>query len=228
MEERGILKVWNDQKGFGFIAPVSGGPDVFAHISVVRGDCRPVVGNAVLYVAVRDANGRLCAGHVRLDAPMMLDRPAIRRRPQPQIKAPTPSKALLRPAEGKQYYSRSGPIRQLGFKLMALLLLVGLPMWGCLQVLLERHSLFPLLAYSLLSLVTFFLYWNDKQSAIKGRRRTPENTLHLCELAGGLCSPLLWPLPCRRAAVAGWQRRLPAQSAASRGGCPWAPAWPRR
>ena len=44
MERRGTLKSWNDLKGFGFIRPEQGGEDVFAHISVVHGERRPLVG----------------------------------------------------------------------------------------------------------------------------------------------------------------------------------------
>lgn len=38
-----------------------------------------------------------------------------------------------------------------------------------------------------ISLLTFWLYFDDKQRAQSGRWRTPESTLHLCELLGG------WP-----------------------------------
>jgi CspA family cold shock protein len=33
---RGTVKVFNSQKGYGFIQPQSGGKDVFVHISVVE------------------------------------------------------------------------------------------------------------------------------------------------------------------------------------------------
>ena len=44
-----------------------------------------------------------------------------------------------------------------------------------------------MLLYPLVSVLCFILYWCDKNSAQQGRQRTPENTLHLVELAGG------WP-----------------------------------
>ena len=187
MEQRGTLKSWNDQKGFGFIRPQQGGEDVFAHISAVHGERRPLVGDRVVYVSGRDPQGRLRAEHLRLDAPLTLDQPAIRQRPGSQRK-PDEQQARPRPtapAAGKparQFVA--GNIQQHPHKLLLFGLLCLLPLAGSL---LRLGAVLPLAIYAVASLLTFVLYWRDKHSALKDRWRTPEPTLHFFELAGG------WP-----------------------------------
>lgn len=187
MEQRGTLKSWNDQKGFGFIRPEQGGEDVFAHISAVHGERRPLVGDRVLYVSGRDPQGRLRAEHLRLDAPLTLDQPAIRQRPGSQRK---PAEQQARPratarAAGKPARQLvAGNIQQLPLKLVLFGLLCLLPLAGSL---LRLGAVLPLAIYVVASLLTFVLYWRDKHSALKDRWRTPETTLHFFELAGG------WP-----------------------------------
>ena len=179
MERRGILKSWNDDKGFGFIQPEGGGAQVFVHISAVRGDRRPQAGETVLYVPGSDAQGRARAQHMR-HAGLAVDRPAIRRKPVQAGKpaaAANPGKAARVPAEG---------IRDLPLKLSLLAALCVLPAWGSLALLAEG-VVWVVLAYPLVSLFSFCQYWMDKQSAQKGRWRTPENSLHIAELLGG------WP-----------------------------------
>ncbi|EWC39518.1 DUF1294 domain-containing protein [Stutzerimonas stutzeri] len=187
MEQRGTLKSWNDQKGFGFIRPEQGGEDVFAHISAVHGERRPLVGDRVLYVAGRDPQGRLRAEHVRLDAPLALDQPAIRQRPASQGQATRQANAPHPAGRSRDKPSRrlvASGIQYLPAKLVVFVLLCLLPLVGSL---LRLGTALPLVIYTGASLLTFLLYWRDKHSALKDRWRTPETTLHFFELAGG------WP-----------------------------------
>lgn len=184
MEQRGTLKSWNDQKGFGFIRPEQGGEDVFAHISAVHGERRPLVGDRVLYVTGRDPQGRLRAEHLRLDAPLTLDQPAIRQRPARSHSTGKRESGRGRPARRLV----AGNVQQLPLKLALFALLCLLPLLGSLH---RLGSALPLALYAVASLLTFFLYWRDKHSALKDRWRTPETTLHLFELAGGWPGALL-------------------------------------
>ncbi|MBB2496212.1 DUF1294 domain-containing protein [Aquipseudomonas ullengensis] len=187
MEQRGVLRSWNDDKGFGFITPERGGEDVFVHISAMRGDQRPQVGQPVLFLAGKDGQGRLRAEHMRGEG-LSLDRPAIRRKPKPTGSAkPAPPKAAPRQPARPARQEPSTGIQALPLKLLVLAGLCLLPLLGALQLLRDNGAIWALGVYPLLSLISFLQYWNDKQSAQKGRWRTPENTLHITELLGG------WP-----------------------------------
>ena len=62
----GIVKFFNTQKGFGFIAPVDGGNDVFVHISAVEkaGMASLREGQKVNYDVVTE-RGKLAAGNLK-------------------------------------------------------------------------------------------------------------------------------------------------------------------
>jgi cold shock CspA family protein len=50
MRIEGTLTKWNDDRGFGFITPTQGGPEVFAHISAFpRGGQRPRLGERLSF-----------------------------------------------------------------------------------------------------------------------------------------------------------------------------------
>lgn len=70
MREQGRLTDWNDDRGFGFITPLSGGVTVFAHVSQFPRDLRrPEVLDLVSYVLASDDGGRLQAHEVQFMAP---------------------------------------------------------------------------------------------------------------------------------------------------------------
>lgn len=65
----GTVKFFNGQKGYGFIAPESGGKDVFVHISAVeRAGLRGLIdGQRVSFDLEKDQRGRESAVNLRTE-----------------------------------------------------------------------------------------------------------------------------------------------------------------
>jgi uncharacterized membrane protein YsdA (DUF1294 family)/cold shock CspA family protein len=158
MAELGKVEDWHDAKGFGFIAALDGAvPRLFFHIRDYRPHGR------------RPQSGEL----VRFDRSMGPDgRPraaAVRR-------AAVPVRRTVRPRP-----HRDLPERIALWPLPAYLAALG---WAIHDNRLPSPAAF---AAALLGVVTWIAYALDKHAAQQGRRRIPENTLHLLELLGG------WP-----------------------------------
>jgi CspA family cold shock protein len=64
---KGIVKWFNSQKGFGFIQPANGGQDVFVHISAVEraGLTSLNEGQSVRFDIVADRRGKSAAENLR-------------------------------------------------------------------------------------------------------------------------------------------------------------------
>jgi cold shock CspA family protein len=59
MRHTGKLRSWNDDRGFGFIAPSDGGAELFVHISALPSDrTRPTVGEVLSYELGRGKDGK--------------------------------------------------------------------------------------------------------------------------------------------------------------------------
>jgi uncharacterized membrane protein YsdA (DUF1294 family) len=78
----------------------------------------------------------------------------------------------------------SDPIAS-SFPLVEVVLLSLLPLVGTIHFTLTTRNPLPLVLYPAMSLATYALYADDKSRAKRKDWRTPEQTLHLCELAGG-------------------------------------------
>eukprot|EP00401_Gymnodinium_catenatum_P021372 CAMPEP_0117523608 /NCGR_PEP_ID=MMETSP0784-20121206/34815_1 /TAXON_ID=39447 /ORGANISM="" /LENGTH=94 /DNA_ID=CAMNT_0005319725 /DNA_START=70 /DNA_END=351 /DNA_ORIENTATION=- len=68
MSKSGVVKNWNDEKGFGFIGPDDGGEDIFCHSSGLQGGAKGLgKGDRVQFDAeFDDRKGKMRASNVSL------------------------------------------------------------------------------------------------------------------------------------------------------------------
>ncbi len=67
MAQRGTVKWFNSQKGFGFIVPDEGGKDVFVHISAVeRAGLRGLNEGQKLEFELQENRGRTAAANLKV------------------------------------------------------------------------------------------------------------------------------------------------------------------
>ena len=162
MRLKGVIKSWNDERGFGFIEPIKGGQDIFFHITAFYGGTgRPQVNQRVLFDVEPGPQGKLRARNVDL---VQFARPKIKpavRTSRPQSGAAT---LYFIPAFALVYVAMSWFWKT--------------PIWFA-------------VIYLLVSAITYQVYANDKACAQRGARRTGETTLHILSLAGGWPGALL-------------------------------------
>jgi uncharacterized membrane protein YsdA (DUF1294 family)/cold shock CspA family protein len=156
MRTKGKIKLWNDDKGFGFIRPNEGGKEVFLHISAFKNrQRRPEIGQIVTYALSTDAQGRPRAQMATLPGDRL-----------PKIKSEAKS-------EGKS--GMTGALMTAGtfFALVTSAVIFDkipplVPWW-----------------YLGASLLTYLAYGYDKIAAKDRTWRTSESTLHWMSLLGG-------------------------------------------
>lgn len=151
----GIVTIWKDDRGFGFIEPSDGGSRIFLNAKdVAQGLPRPVVGDAVRFTTVTDPNGKPRAVSVSPQGMTALTAPIPRVRVR--------RSELL------------GWIAVLSFAVLLVTLTVmsNLPIWVG-------------IAYVELSVASFAAYAVDKSAAVTGQWRVSETRLLLLGLLGG-------------------------------------------
>lgn len=159
MRFEGTLKTWNDERGFGFIAPDQGGDEVFVHVKAIANlTGRPAIGQRLSFEIEPGPQGRKRAKNV---LPLRAARPIT---PRPRA----------REGPGTASWGTATLFAIPGF--LALYVVVSV-LWR------PPGWLAP--AYLGLSLFTFASYYVDKKAAEHRAWRTPEKTLHLLALAGG-------------------------------------------
>ena len=158
----GMLKSWNDERGFGFVEPLQGGEDVFVHITAfrVRGVERPHAGEAVSFEIELGPQGKKRAKNVEPIRPTRVSK----RKP-------------------RESAIQKGDAALLAIPVFIILYLAVIIMWTPPAVIAA--------VYIGASLATFLVYSRDKSAARRNARRIPEETLHVLALAGGWPGALL-------------------------------------
>jgi uncharacterized membrane protein YsdA (DUF1294 family)/cold shock CspA family protein len=181
MRFAGVLKSWQGERGFGFIAPEQGGEEVFVHINACRfRGVRPEVGQSVTFEvdtqgAARGKPGKR-AKNVEL-AQAVPRAPSSKQRAQHE--AGTRASAARRGRSSSAGAARWGGASYFAMLISGVLLLIAAVLW--------RLPLWVGGLYAAVSAITFLVYAPDKAAARSGARRTPERTLLFLGLAGG------WP-----------------------------------
>lgn len=147
MRFEGTLKSWNDERGFGFIAPDQGSDEVFVHVKAFsRRNGRPAIGQRLTFEVEIGPQGKKRAKNV--EAIRILVAARSRREEEPadwDIASLAAIPVLIAVYVGASLYWSVSPL------------------WA--------------VAYFVASVVTFFAYAFDKTAAVRGNWRTQEGTL---------------------------------------------------
>jgi uncharacterized membrane protein YsdA (DUF1294 family)/cold shock CspA family protein len=162
MRDQGRLVEWFDDKGYGFIQPNDASKDrVFLHIKdFARQGPRPIVGCALEYTVLLDGDGRFRAQQVMY------------------LKASQTQKILPKP---KNVNGQQQKLKPMQIACIAYILALAV------FTLLGMLSGMVLLFISITNALTYWLYAQDKEAALLGNRRIPEQSLHILSFLGG------WP-----------------------------------
>jgi uncharacterized membrane protein YsdA (DUF1294 family)/cold shock CspA family protein len=155
MRFEGIIKSWNDERGYGFIEPRQGGQEIFVHVKAFsRQAGRPQENQPVSFEVELGPQGKKRAKNVE------------------------PIRAVHRKLD-----SRKESPAQWGTATLFVIPLF-LVLYACVSVLWRPPHVVAGI-YAGASLIAFLMYAIDKSAARRGARRTPERSLHGIAILGG-------------------------------------------
>lgn len=156
MRFEGILKSWNNERGFGFIEPFQGGEALFVHIKAFEAERgrRPAVGQRVTFEEEVTSEGKRRARRVQYIQLQQAQKPQRRR-----------------------FSAQRGRTGLFAFLVFILIYVTVQLIWHVPDWVAGL--------YFGASVITFIFYAADKWYAISGRWRISEGTLILLGLAGG-------------------------------------------
>lgn len=166
MEFEGILKDWNDERGFGFIESNQGGQKIFAHIKSFNIVGRPEVNKVYRFEIETNEQGKKRAVNIK----------TVKRSNDKLAKD-------LKIRQGSRRNKKT--TAQWGTATLFIIPLFILIYLACLIFLKVPEHAF--LVYIVSSAISFGIYFIDKSAAEAGRRRIPEANLHMFALFSG------WP-----------------------------------
>ncbi len=151
----GVVKSWNDDRGFGFIEPTHGGQDIFVHIKAFpAGTGRPAPNLSVSFQVETGKDGKKRAMNVQIARPARVVRPEVQK--------------------SSQAWGMGSTIALGGF--FAVYLAVTFA---------SGNSPYWAMGYVVMSLACGIAYWLDKSAAQSGQWRISETSLLMFGLFGG-------------------------------------------
>lgn len=159
MEFDGILVQWNDKRGFGFLEPIQGGQQIFAHIKSFNTNNRPKINQRYVFKIETNNQGKKQALNIR-----------------------SYQSAKQNPSNRINKFNNNSPAQWGTASLFAI------PLFMVVYVLcavLFKVPRYTFAIYIISSFILFFMYAIDKSAAGANQRRIPESNLHTIALLSG-------------------------------------------
>ena len=183
LREKGKIIKWNDDKGFGFILPNDSQKNIFVHItSFSDKSVRPTEGQHVTYSRQKKNDGRDSA----INVSRATDNIVNNRSRSNRNKKNTPTYNKINTDNIKLENKSTQSISPL--YIMIILGFVGFLLHFTIE---GKLPLMVIVIYIAMGILTYYIYSEDKDSAINNERRTSEKHLLKLSLFGGWIGALI-------------------------------------